>query len=148
MIWPLHYPAVNPQIPPIHPFTRMPFTCQQALILLASQQAAILLACSPPTMAALMVISQWYNILLLEQDGSNFSVWHFHICVILRSYKLLTVLNDTHPNPILYPAKSTTWDEKDQQAFSLIALLLTREPMHLIFHAQTAKKCLDCLSVF
>jgi hypothetical protein len=87
-----------------------------------------------------------YDIPPLEQDGSNFAVWQFHIRVVLRSYKLLTVLVNPRPHPLTFPAEAAAWDEKDQQAFSLIALSLTGELAHLIFHVQTAKDCLDCLA--
>ena len=65
--------------------------------------------------------------------------------IILRCYQLLNVLTNPQPHPVLFPTEATAWDQQDLQAFSLVALSLTGELAHLIFHVQTEKECLKCL---
>jgi hypothetical protein len=133
----MHTPAC---IPPHSPHQHL-----AAGIPMAHHQLLIPPINLPPVIPAPLVISQQYIIPALKQDGSNFSVWHFHMHIVLRCYRLLNILTDLQPHPALFPAEATAWDQQDLQAFSLITLSLTGEPAHLIFHMQTAKECLECL---
>jgi gag-polypeptide of LTR copia-type len=88
-----------------------------------------------------------FHIPPLEQDGSNFTVWRFHIRTALMVAEIDEVLVIPCPNQILDPAGFITWKRMDRHAWGTIIFSLTGAPARTIMFATSAKDCLDKLAI-
>jgi LTR polyprotein gag-polypeptide-like protein/uncharacterized protein DUF4219 len=88
-----------------------------------------------------------YDILLLENDGSNFSSWKIRAEAVLDMCDLWSVVDRTYQRPSHTAplVDCTEWSSRDREAKTLIILALKDEPLNTIIDAETMADCWEKL---
>ena len=91
---------------------------------------------------------QMFDIPFLDDNGSNFTFWKFHIRMVLELCDLWDFVNgtSTKPDPSANAATHADWTYKDREACAQITLTLKDEPLKSVLFTSTAKECWDKLS--
>src|SRR6266702_518218 len=89
-----------------------------------------------------------YDIPFHDDDGSNFTFWHFCVQTVLKLWELWGLVDgsETKPDRNADPTAYAKWTYKDQEASTQITLTLKDEPLNSVLYANTTKECWDNLS--
>ncbi|KIK13649.1 hypothetical protein PISMIDRAFT_76563, partial [Pisolithus microcarpus 441] len=85
--------------------------------------------------------SRLYDILSLENDGSNFQMWKYRINMILDVrglWELVDGTQTTAPDVSVDPNGHADWLARDKEAHAQITLTLKDEPLSGVLYASTA----------
>ena len=105
---------------------------------------------------AISASNRLYDIPSLENDGSKFQTWMYHIMTVLDICRLVGLINGTEVMPTL-PAgikpedaaaiqeKINDWKHRDKEALAQITLTLKDEPLSGVIHAVSAADVWDKL---
>lgn len=90
------------------------------------------------------------DITLLDETGSNFQVWKFHICTALDLFGYLNIVDGIEPQLALAEDKSNLtevndWIQQDKRAKAQISLSISDEPLNSIIYMTSAKEAYDKL---
>jgi LTR polyprotein gag-polypeptide-like protein len=88
-----------------------------------------------------------YDVPHLEDDGSNYASWKYHVQMDLNLRNLWGVVDGTEakPEPSASHEERKKWGRNDLEARAQITLTLKDEPLSLVLDATTAKECWDKL---
>jgi len=103
-----------------------------------------------------------YNILILEENGTNFQMWKYQICTVLDIYGLLNIAEEKEQrlSQILVTGigdnaakvhaaqikKIEDWDHHNKETKAQITLTLSDEPLSEVIHAVSATDAWDKLN--
>jgi gag-polypeptide of LTR copia-type len=91
--------------------------------------------------------SQLYNILKLLNDGSNYTLWKFHISQVLEACGLAGYISGMEPKPNRSDAKAIeNWTVKDWDAHLQVMLTLEDVPLPGVIDLTESKATWDALS--
>ena len=106
--------------------------------------------------------SHFYNIPILEENGTNFQMWKYWICTVLDINRLLNIAEgkEQRPSQILVTVmdddaakahavqieKIEDWDHHNKETKAQITLTLSDEPLSRVIHAGSAADAWDKLN--
>jgi len=95
-----------------------------------------------------------YDILILEENGTNFQTWKYQICTVLNICGLLNIAegkeqrlsqilvtgmgDDAAKAHTAQMEKTEDWDRCNKEAKAQITLTLSDEPLSRVIHAASA----------
>jgi len=102
---------------------------------------------TPMTMIAVPTkgSNKLYDILYLEENGTNFAFWKFRIELVLQIHNLWPLIDGMDKAPAATSPDYADWTSRDREACMQIALMLTDKPLNTVFQAQTALQYWDRL---
>jgi gag-polypeptide of LTR copia-type/GAG-pre-integrase domain len=91
-----------------------------------------------------------YNVLFLENNGSNYMSWKFHVKTTLDLHEIWSMVNSTFskPDPAVNPDSAENWRWKNKEAFAQITMMLKDKPLNSIIESKSAKEAWDKLHVW
>jgi hypothetical protein len=91
---------------------------------------------------------QQYEVPLLDDKGTKYTLWLHTMMLVLRHRGLWDVVNGTvrAPDATADPDAYTNWYNKDQEALLHIVVTLKDGPHNSILDANTLKECWDTLA--
>ena len=92
--------------------------------------------------------SRLYDVPSLEDDGTNFQMWKFHVWMVLGVRGLWKVVtgDEAQPDEVTHPAEHEDWLSKDREALAQITLTLKDEPLSGVLYTTTSAEAWKKLS--
>ena len=84
--------------------------------------------------------SRLYDVPSLEDDGTNYQMWKFHVCMVLGVRGLWKVItgDEAQLDEVTHPAKHEDWLSRDREALAQITLTLKDEPLSGVLYTMTS----------
>ena len=81
-----------------------------------------------------------YDVPSLEDDGTNYQMWKFHVRMVLGVRGLWKVVtgDEAQPDEVTHPAEHEDWLSKDREALTQITLTLKDEPLSGVLYTTTS----------
>ena len=92
--------------------------------------------------------SHLYNVPSLENNGTNFQMWKFHVQMVLGIQGIWNIVSGDKAqlDEMTHPIESEEWCLKDQEAHTQITLTLKDEPLSGVLYMTTSAEAWRKLS--
>ena len=89
--------------------------------------------------------NQLYDVLYLEENGTNFAFWKFRIELVLQIRNLWPLVDGTDKAPAANSPDYDDWASQDHEAHAQTVLTLTDKLLNTVFQVQMANQYWDQL---